>query len=205
MKMLEELDSLGGVLQDDKMRRAAEAALYDDSRRLGETLRQSEPRREQQFDQAAQHEVRLPSVARGLMLEGGAGQSYRGLQNFRTFTLGSFDARQFAGIVGDGMTEATESGRDSEEEVFAEIERLDRSEEDASVLFGAQSKTRPIIRDQKGELCKGRQLSDRLELPDESTDGGHLLRKSKIPIARVKAISRCADCVERGCWYRECP
>ena len=30
-------------------------------------------------------------------------------------------------------------------------------------------------------------------------------RKAKIPIARLKAISKCANCGERGHWYRECP
>ena len=86
--------------------------------------------------------------------------------------------------------------------LFAEMDELVLSEEEALVLYGARSKTRSSNRDQKHELRKHRQLSDRrmwTQVVSESK------RKSKIPIARLSAFSRRAQCGERGHWYRERP
>ena len=63
---------------------------------------------------------------------------------------------------------STESGLDSDDDVFAELERLGLDEEEA-FFFGAQSMTWSVSLDHKREKRKHRQLSDRLELHDEST------------------------------------
>ena len=71
----------------------------DSTRQRWETQRQHVQRREQQFDQAAQHEVKDPSVARGLTLEDGAELSEQGLQNVKTLIFGSLDVK----AVGDAL------------------------------------------------------------------------------------------------------
>ena len=154
-KTLEELDGLGGTLLHDGMRR--------------ETLRQYVQRREQQFDQAAQHEVRLPRVARGLMHADGAELPDQGLQHLRTRTFGSLDAK----AVGHALCElvrpsicpssplhppASPPGVDADEEALAGVDRLDLTEEEARVLFEAPSKTWSTKRDQTREQRKDRQL-----------------------------------------------
>ena len=169
--------------------------MRDSARRRNETLRQHAKRFEQQFDQACQHEVRLHSIARGLMLEEGANLSDGRLQNLRTLACGSLDAKavgdalrkfdftglpvsqapskQFAGVAD------VAAGVDSDEEVFIEL-----NEQEALVLFGVLSKTWSINRDQKGGYRKDRH-PDRLTMTEEACEPR---RKSKIPIPRPKAI-----------------
>ena len=148
----------------------------------GETLRQYVQRREQQFDQAAQHEARLPSVARGLMHADGAELPDQGLQNLRTRTFGSLDAK----AVGHALFElvrpricpplpppppASPPGADADEEALADVDRLDLTEEEALVLFGAPSKTWSTKRDQTREQRKDRQLFRSID-----DDGGQRFR-----------------------------
>ena len=54
----------------------------------------------------------------------------------------------------------------SDEEVFADLNKLDLNDDDAVVLYGAQSKTWSTSRDQKREQRKGQQLTDRLTMTD---------------------------------------
>ena len=103
-------------------------------------------------------------------------------------------SKGFTGVVDVSVPLSGDTGVDSDEEVFTELEPLDLNEEDAFVLFGALSKTWSIDRNQKREQRKDRQLPDRLTMTEEISEPR---RKSKILIARLKAISRCANCGKR--------
>ena len=75
--MLDVVDGLGGILQDDEMRRAVRTALCDSTRQL----RQRVQRREQEFDHA--HSL-----------------SEQGLQNLRTLTF--VDPQDTRGLAPSG-------------------------------------------------------------------------------------------------------
>ena len=112
------------------------------------------------------------------MHEEGADLSDQEWQNLRTLTFGSVDAkadgdalrtlhltglpvirapaRLFAGAIDFSAPAARQTEADSDEEAFAELERLDL--DGALVLFGAQSNTWSTNRDQKREQRKDRQL-----------------------------------------------
>ena len=66
--------------------------MCDSTSSRGEALRQSVQKCEQQIDQAAGREVRLPSKARGHRLAEESRVARLGLHNLRTLTFGSVDA-----------------------------------------------------------------------------------------------------------------
>ena len=116
-----------------------------------ETLWKYSQQREQQVDQAAQLEVRLPGEPRGLMLENGADLCDRGLQNLRTLTFGSLDAkavadalrrldvtrgpsRHFLGLTGSPEMTHPEFCDSADRESFDQIEKLDLNEEEEALV-----------------------------------------------------------------------
>ena len=133
-KILEVLDGLGGTQPDDEMRKAVAAAMCDSAKRKDETLRQYVQRRQQHFDQAAQHEVMLPIVARGFMLKDGVRPRVAEPSNSHPsdpwtrmptgLLVTRAPTRQFAGAIDFSAGASGETGADTDEEVFVELERL---------------------------------------------------------------------------------
>ena len=94
--MLKILDGLGGVLQDNKMRRAVTTALCDSTRKHCDSTCDDE---NDSSTRQRSTNSRLPGVGKGLTLEKGEELRGRGLQNLRTRTYGSLDAKAVADAV----------------------------------------------------------------------------------------------------------
>ena len=88
-KILEILDLEAGVMATTEKHRLVREALFEHTRQRDESVAQYVHRRHQQFIQAENVGVAIPSDVRGALLEEGAGLNEQGVQNLRTLTGGS--------------------------------------------------------------------------------------------------------------------
>ena len=258
-RIFEVMDRLSGVREGDDMRRVTRAALFEYSRRRDETLSMFVGRREQQYTQAEDFRVVLPSQVKALLLEEGAGLSAQGEQNLRTLTsarldfeivskaLRDLDTHRERLIAPPGKasssfpelgTDATSSPTlavldgakdddddDDDDEVSSSFENDVLKEVDAMALdeneifqtyaavLGQRRKTWSENKALKRAIATDRQFGTRRELVDGAAPpgapaarkGGGKGRGPRIPVDKLKAITKCRNCGEKGHWERECP
>ena len=161
-EILQILDVLAGERQATEMRRTVRRALFEGARRSDETMSQFALRREQEFSLAERY-MPIPDSLKGMMVEEQAGLGKQSALNLRTLTGGSTNFRDvtqalkvldleeegisvkgkashFVGVAleeGSGDEEETESSIASQDQndILAEIERMDLDEKTAMEVF----------------------------------------------------------------------
>ena len=190
------------------MRRAARTALYDSTRKRGETLRQVAQRREQEFDQAAQREGRRPSAPclkeeprcrnRVCRLRGRASLDAQVVADaVRTLDLAGMPVTRSPNRLLAAILMISES----DEEVFANLDRLDLNKDEALVLCGAQSKTWSVFRYQKeSAIPRERDCRRPPSVPTVESAGIGIASVPSHPARSLEPSSLRASCSEgRGC------
>ena len=256
-RIFEVMDRLSGVREGDDMRRVTRAALFEYSRRRDETLSMFVGRREQQYAQAEDFRVVLPSQVKALLLEEGAGLSAQGEQNLRTLTSARLDfeivakalrdldthrerltappgkaSSSFPEIGADASSSTlavldvtkNDGDDDDDDEISSDFENDVLKEVDAMALdeneifqtyaavLGQRRKTWSENKALKRAIATDRQFGTRRELVDGAApSGASAARKGsgkgrgpRIPVDKLKAITKCRNFGEKGHWEREC-
>ena len=229
-KILEILDLEAGVMATTEKHRLVREALFEHTRQRDESVAQYVHRRHQQFIQAENVGVAIPSDVRGALLEEGAGLNEQGVQNLRTLTGGSqaFEVVRRALLMmeapaasskllkktfhadtsGVYLEEEVDSDIDSEDEamILFELDKLNVSEEECSkvwaVLEQGRRRTWKENKDLRRSIRKDRQHFDRTAASTSSTSSAH---NRRLPIDKLKLVTKCAKCGQKGHWARECP
>ena len=256
-KILKIIEAKAGVREDDDRRRAYRAIFVDSHRKKDETLSQYVLRRQRDFHNGQAYGLVFPDNLKATLLKEGAGLSEQNLQNLAALlggedgdpdrvgrALAKLDVRSdrltayevagensgetsnYASLRGDA--DEGESSEMDEEEVLADLEALDLSEDQVcevyAVLSGADRRKRTWKENKlfKAELRKdrtsftkgappsgdhprGRQDGGSGGHPRGRQDGGSGGRDRRMSREQLKKISRCRICNKKGHWAAECP